>query len=117
MWELSCHVRLSKLNLSTLVYRRNRGDAILAYKLLKANALPALFPIVETNSRTRGHHLTLSSSLQYLVHTQFFSSCIVNSWNLSNETVTVESIDVLKQMMDVVWCYRECKPYQDATDH
>ena len=55
MWELSYPVILSKLNLPTLVYRRNEGDVILAYKLLRANALPALFPTAGTNSRTRGH--------------------------------------------------------------
>jgi hypothetical protein len=57
--KLSYPVRLSKLNLSTLVYRRNRGDAILAFKLLRANILSALSPIVSTNSRTRGHQLKL----------------------------------------------------------
>jgi hypothetical protein len=50
MQELSYPVRLSKLNLPTLVYMINRGDAILDYKLLRAKTLPSLFPAVGTNS-------------------------------------------------------------------
>jgi hypothetical protein len=98
MQELSYPVRLSKLNLPTLVYRRNRGDAILTFKLLRANILPALFPTVGTNSRTRGHQLKLvKQSTTSRVCTQFFSTCIVNNWKkLSNEPVTAESIDVFK---------------------
>jgi len=55
MWELSYPTRLPKLNLSTLVYRRNRGDVILTYNLTRANTLPALFPSVGPNSRTISH--------------------------------------------------------------
>ena len=55
MWELSYPARLSKLNLPTLVYWIYRGDAILAYKLMSANTLPALFPSVGPNSRTISH--------------------------------------------------------------
>ena len=72
---LSYPVRLSKLNLPTLVYRRNRGDAILACKLMRANTLPSLFPTVGTNSRTRARHLKLvKQSTISRVCTQFLSS-------------------------------------------
>jgi hypothetical protein len=80
MQELSYPVRLSNLNLPTLVYRRSRGDAILAFKLLRANILPALIPTVSTNSRIRHHQLKLvKQSTTSRVHSQFFSTHIVNN--------------------------------------
>ena len=94
--ELSYPFRLLKLNLLALVYRRNGENVILANKVLRANTLPALFPTVGTNSRTRGHHLKLVKQCTISrVYTQFFSSCIVNNWNiLSNELVTAEFVFV-----------------------
>jgi len=56
MWEFSYTLRPSKVDLPTLLDRENTGDAILAYKLLRAIILPALFPTIGDNSRTRVHH-------------------------------------------------------------
>ena len=117
-WELSYPARLAKLKLPTLAYRRNRGDAILTYELMTANILPALFPTVGPNSRTRGHYLKLvKQPTLSRVHTQFFSSRIVNSWNkLSEETVTAESVDIFKRRLDTQWSTRERKLNWKATD-
>ena len=51
--------RLANLKLPTLVYRKNRVDAILAYKLMMANALPSLFPTAGPNLRTRSYQRKL----------------------------------------------------------
>jgi len=74
MQELSHPARLAKPELPTLVYRRNSVDAILAYKLMMANMLPALFSTVDPNSRTRGHCLKLvkQSTLYGVFHTNSF---------------------------------------------
>jgi len=50
MQELSYPARVVKLKFTTLGYRRNRGDAILAYKLMRAYTLQSLFPTVGPNS-------------------------------------------------------------------
>jgi hypothetical protein len=63
--------RLAKLKISILVYRRNRGDAILAHKLMRASSLSALFSTVGPKPFKQS---TLSR-----VCTQFFSSRIINS--------------------------------------
>ena len=110
MQELSYPEKLLKLNLSTLVYRRNRRDEI-----MKANTLPALFSTVSLNSIARGHHLKLvKQSTIPRACTQFFPLWIVHSWNkLFNETVTAEF--VFKQRMNAGWSSRECKLNWDAT--
>ena len=92
--------------------------AILVYKLLRTNTLLLLFPTVGTNSRTRGHHLkVVKKSTIYSVHTQFFSSYIVNSWKkLAYEIITAESIDVLKLRLNAEWSSRECELNLYATE-
>ena len=76
---------------------------------MRVNTLPALFPTVGFDSRTRGHqlkivkHPTLSR-----VCTQFFSSRIVNSWNrLTEETDTAKNVDIIKQKLGAEWFSRE----------
>jgi len=55
MQELSYPATLAQLKLPTLVYKENGGDAILSYKLMRANTLPAFSPTIGSNSRARSH--------------------------------------------------------------
>jgi hypothetical protein len=108
MREFSYPARLAKLRLPTLVHKKNRCDAILIYKLMRANMPPVLFPTVGPSSRTRGYQLKLvKQPILSRVHAQFFSSRIINSWNkFSGETVTAESVDIFKQRLDNEWSSR-----------
>ena len=85
MQELSYPARPAKLKLPTLVYRRNRGDEILTYRLMMANTLPVLFSTVIPNSRTRGHQ-------SKLVKQPTYSKAVLNSCNQQSSALGINSL-------------------------
>ena len=58
---------LSKPNLPTLVYKKNRGNVILAYKVLRANTLLVLFPTVGTNQELEVTPETYQAAVYYIL--------------------------------------------------
>ena len=78
---------LQALNLYSLEKRRERGDLIETFKMLKGLERvdsSKFFQLTDSNSRTRGHPLKIyKSSLKKNLgcRKHFFSQRVVNSWN------------------------------------
>ena len=96
---------LKELGIYSLYCRRQRGDLIETYKLLKRyydidwSKLFTLGPI----SHTRGHHLKLYKQQSRLqLRTNFFTQRVINQWNcLSAEVVSAPTISVFKKKIDI----------------
>ena len=99
--------RLKTLQLTTLRYRRHRGDMIETYKILtnKYDVDPTIFFSLSNNTRTRGHCLKLEktrTSSARLAH--WFSHRVVNYWNsLPEHIVTAPSLNTFKNRLDKYW--------------
>ena len=100
--------RLHRLKLLMLTYQRKRGDIILTKKILSKNNLPGLFA-QPLHSGTREHSLKLSMHHYTSGHrSHFFSQRIINMWNqLSEETVSATSTDMVKSHLDREWLCQE----------
>ena len=88
--------RLRELNLSSLFYRRLRGDMIQAYKLShELTRLPVQKFFKPVFSNTRGHSRKFfKEHASKRQRANFFSRRIINEWNgLSPEVVDAPSID------------------------
>ena len=88
------------LKISSMRYRRMRGDLILVYKILHGDnqSLRDLFMINE--SRIRDHNF----KLQTTVRKHFFSIRVINNWNsLHYKVANAVSSDSFKSKLDNVW--------------
>ncbi|XP_065658559.1 uncharacterized protein LOC136083080 [Hydra vulgaris] len=101
--NLSYTKRLEKLNLTTLVERRQRGDPIQMYKIM--NNIDILekcnrFPIV--NNHTRGHCFKYFKEMTKHKHREnFFFNRVANVWNsLPEEVVKSPSVNSFKAAID-----------------
>ena len=78
---LAYEVRLSRLGLYTLEFRRMRGDLIETYKIMKGIAkieAGRLFPLVG-ETRTRGHSFKIKGSrFRTELRRNFFTQSVVN---------------------------------------
>jgi hypothetical protein len=100
--------RLQRMNLPTLAYRRNRGDAIELFKYLhgiyKVDCTQ-LLPLRDTDNRrmrTRGHSLMLQKrDCHSQLRQNFFSIRMVNLWNsLPEAVVTSSTVNCFKGRFD-----------------
>ena len=87
--HLSYPGRLAALSLTTLVYRRIRGDMIVTFKILSNiyDSRVTNFLSKSKFSTTRGHNFKLFvQHANFNIRKWFFSICIVDIWNrlLSN---------------------------------
>ena len=105
--KLSYPERLRQLKLPSLVYRRQRGDMIETYKILKGlvdstNGSPLH---LAERGRTRGHSLKLKKTqCRMAVRQHAFSQRVVNNWNLLPETVvTAPTLNTFKNRLDRHW--------------
>jgi hypothetical protein len=104
--ELDYVDRLKALKLPSLLYRRQRGDMIEAYKfthgLYQVNPSPLH---LDTNNVTRGHSYKLKKSRSSkAVRQKFFSQRIVNSWNsLPEPVVDSPTVNTFKNRLDKHW--------------
>src|SRR6267154_355803 len=103
--KLSYEERLKITGLSTLEARRNRGDLIEVFKLLKGFSkvdYKHFFQLVD-NSKTRGNKYKLVKSRSRLdIRKHFFSQRVVNEWNkLPNSVVEAESVNSFKNKYDI----------------
>ena len=96
--------RLKVTGLTTLEDRRDRGDLIEAFKILKGlNKVDyKQFFTLDSNSRTRGNKYKLVKSRSRLdIRKYFFSQRVVNSWNkLPDSVVDAVSVDSFKNRYD-----------------
>ena len=106
--HLTYQERLIQLNMTTLEKRRERGDMIEVFKILKGldRVNPqGKFLMQEMRShkqRTRGHSLKLVKPRHRTwKRNQFFSSRVVNAWNkLSAKTVSSRTVNMFKHNYD-----------------
>ena len=102
--KLSYEDRLKITGLSTLEDRRNRGDLIEVFKILRGFSkvdYRHFFQLVD-NSKTRGNKYKLVKSRSRLdIRKHFFSQRVVNEWNkLPDSVVEAESVNSFKNKYD-----------------
>jgi len=99
--------RLKYLNLSTLLYRRFRGDMIMVFKLLTGiyDSNIACRLVKPNNFVTRGHHLWLyKQHVHYDLHKYSFGNRIVSNWNsLPDYVFTSNSVGIFENRLDIFW--------------
>ena len=108
--------RLKKLNLFSMEYRRQRGDMIQVYKILKGmDRLDAESLFQPNTGYCRGHSLKLfKQRCNKEIRKLAFSQRVVDSWNsLTEEIVSAESLNTFKSRLDKYW---KSKWYQISTD-
>ena len=104
--KLPYEKRLKLVDLTTLSYRRPRGDAIEAYKLVHGiySVNSSLLPLVDEapTVATRGHMYKLKKRVcRTSVRLNFFSYMIVNFWNsLPESVVSAPSVNCFKHRLD-----------------
>jgi hypothetical protein len=105
--ELNYEGRLAYTGLITLEKRRERGDLIQVFKLIKGldNVDYKKFFQLVQNSKTRGHSYKLVKFRSKLnVRNKFFSQRIINSWNsLPEDVVQADSVNCFKNRLDKFW--------------
>ena len=103
---------LKRLNLPTLVYRRNRGDMIQVFKYMsgRTDTKTSMFPKPPAQ-QTRGHIYKIHKQhCRLQVRHNFFSQRIVELWNnLPDSVVTATSLNAFKARLDKCW---ENKPFK-----
>ena len=108
MKDLSYQERLIKLKLPSLAYRRLRGDAIEAFKIIRGyydnEVTSGLFRFVE-DSVTRGHKYKLFKSRSRLdLRKNSFFLRVVDVWNsLPESVVEAPSIQSFERRLDKFW--------------
>jgi len=116
---LSYEQRLRKLNLSTLRYRRHRGDMIEVYKILHGiydKVISEGILHLAHDRRTRGHSLKLVTQYSKMeLRRNCFSVRVIRPWNsLPEFVVSATSVQMFESRLDKVWsnqpvhfCYKE----------
>jgi ribonucleases P/MRP protein subunit RPP40 len=104
--KISYEERLKKMNLPTLVYRRERGDAIEVYKYMHGKYSvddTTILPRQQNKGMTtRGHDLKLlKRNCHGQIRANFFGYRVVNHWNsLPREVVHASSVNCFKGRYD-----------------
>jgi hypothetical protein len=105
--DLTYDERLRKLNLTTLIYRRQRTDILQVFRIIKGfdKIDPNFFFKFDRNTITRGHNFKIfkpRTSSRARQHS--FSFRVINIWNaLSEETVSCETINSFKTKLEKEW--------------
>jgi ribonucleases P/MRP protein subunit RPP40 len=97
--NLSYEERLAKCGLTTLEWRRSRGDLIEAYKIITGKeGIPwERFFELAPNKATRGHRYKLFKKPRGTIGQRFFSARVVEMWNgLDDSAVSVDTITAFK---------------------
>ena len=96
--------RLKIAGLVTLEERRNRGDLIETFKIIKGFSKVdyTKWFTLSHNHRTRGHRYKLNKPKSRLeIRRNFFSLRVINEWNkLPNDVVEATSINMFKNRYD-----------------
>ena len=108
MKDIPYEERLERLKLSTLAYRRTRGDMIEVYKLLQGKYDNDVSNIIKlhkdsvTREGTRGHSLKLFLERACTnVRKESFSLRVIRLWNdLTEVVVTAPSVNSFKNCLD-----------------
>ena len=99
--------RLEKTGLITLEKRRERGDLIQVFKLIKGfdDVDYKEFFTLAADTKTRGHKYKIVKARSRLtVRQNFFSNRVVNGWNgLPEWVVDAETVNGFKNRLDTFW--------------
>jgi len=105
--KLAYGQRLRSLGLFTLFRRRQRGDLIETFKILKGyyDINPTTFFSPATATQTRGHHMKLfKHQCRINLRANFFTQRVIDSWNsLSDEIVSSSTVGRFKAKLDKEW--------------
>ena len=98
--------RLSILELSSLCYRRRRGDMIWVFKIngmVRMDSSKLFIPV--KNPHPRGHSQKIfKQRASTLTRSNTFSQRIINDWNnLPNYVVEAPTLDTFKSRLDKHW--------------
>ena len=96
------------------MYRRERGDVILAFKMMTSDTIKPIFDHNEY-TRTQGNPIKLCQKFSRK-HKKFnfFTNCVVPLWNsLSKSTVSAKSVDSFKVGVDHDWSGKSLKTQWD----
>ena len=104
--DLPYEVRLQKLKLPTLAYRRLRGDMIQVYKIMHGlNRMnkSTLFTMKDADKNLRGHDLMIQKQHAHLdIRKYSFTNRVVNTWNrLPKAAVNAPTVNSFKTAVDV----------------
>lgn len=104
--------RLKYLNMTTLKFRRIRGDLIILYNICsqESNKSYPTFKIIE-DSRTRGHNKRLiRPNFKLNLRKYFFNCRVVPIWNsLPMEVVNARCVNEFKNKFDKLCVNQECR--------
>ena len=108
-------VRLKKLKLPTLAYRRARGDMIQVYKITTPNkdsydkSLPPVF--IKPNNGLRGHSQKLSLPRPKKdIRKYNFTNRVIEAWNdLPDYVINSKDIKIFEKKLDTYWSDRTIK--------
>ena len=99
--------RLKACNMSTLHYKRVRGDMIESYKILSGKYDTNVAPHLKTTDiqATRGNDpLICKTCFKYDLRKFYFTSRVVDAWNsLPNWIVMANSTNTFKHRLDIYW--------------
>ena len=101
--DLPYQTRLDRLDLFSLYYRRDRGDLITTYRILRGDFGPELLSWFKVDSsERRGHRFKLVKPRYDNLHKDIkLSVRVVNLWNkLPSEVVNANSVDAFKRLLD-----------------
>ncbi len=104
--ELPYEERLRRLKLPSLVYRRNRGDMIQAFKYTNKIWDVSDSPLkLSKETRTRGHtHKLHKGRWITAVRGEFFTNRVINLWNsLPEDLVKSKDTKSFKIGLDNLW--------------
>lgn len=100
-------LKLKACNMSTLHYRRVRGDMIETYKILSGKYNSNVVPTLKTSGiqTTRGNDLRIfKTCFRYDLCKFYFTNRVVDAWNsLPNWIVMANSTNTFKRRLDIYW--------------
>ena len=107
LYNMPYEDRLRKLNLTSMEYRRMRGDMIQCFKIMNG-----LVPLTATElfapipaGSIRGHNeRVLRQRAHKSVRAKSFSQRTISSWNtLQKEVIEAPSVNTFKNRLDTAW--------------
>ena len=98
-------LRLERLGLPSLQYRRDRGDMIEVYNYTHGLYDTKSPLTMEQRARTRGHSLKLKKiRVNTGTRQHFFAVRVTDRWNeLPDVVVTATSLNCFKNRLDILW--------------
>ena len=105
--HLTYHERLVSLGLPSLLYRFDREDLILVYKIFSDPNHPLKHIFApNVNPQLRGHSKKIAKTEHHscLVRKHFFSQRVINNWNnLPNFVVEATDINKFKSFLNTIY--------------